>query len=154
MFVSTDDETLIKMRAMGGKKFFALERASNERYAGVHYEGPHQERAEHQCVAALIGRKQGQDSKGITKKRAGNIAHEYFCRRPVMKEKTQTAGRNCERDPKCKIVLHVCRKQHPSDTARKSDSARHTVNPVHKIVGIGQTNDPQKGDYESHYAEL
>ena len=84
-----------------------MDRAGNERDARVHDEGPHQERAEHERVAALRGREQRQDRKGITEEGAGDIAHKNFGGRPVVTEKTQTTGGDGKRDPKHKVVVHV-----------------------------------------------
>ena len=58
MFVARDDETLIEVCAMRGEDGFAFERAADEGDARVHDEGPHQEGAKHEGVAAFVGGEQ------------------------------------------------------------------------------------------------
>ena len=154
MRTPADDESLIQMRAMRGEDVFAFERAADERDARVHDERPHQERAEHERVAALIGREQRQNRECITEKRAGNVAHKNFCGRPIVREKTQTARGDGKRDRKHKTVAHVRREHHPAQPARKRDAARDAVNAVHEVVGVGESDDPQKRDDDSDNAQL
>ena len=70
-----------------------------------------------------------------------------------MKKKTEAAGRDGERDPKREGVFHVHGKQHPADAARKRHAACKAVDAVHEVVGVGQADDPQKGDDEAHHAK-
>ena len=79
MFVATHDKTLIEMSAVPDEKVFTLEHTPNEGDACVHDEGPHQERAKHERIAAFIGGDQRQDRKRISEKCAANIAHKNFC---------------------------------------------------------------------------
>src|SRR5262245_5438500 len=151
MFVTADDETLIEMRTMTIEKFFTPEQALKERDACIHDECPHEEGAKHESIAALVGREQGQDSEGITKKRTGDVAHEDFGGRPVVTEKTQAAGGNGQRDPKHKVVMHVRCQHHPTERTGQGYTTRDSVDAVHKVVGVGQTDDPQKSDDNSDY---
>lgn len=71
-----------------------------------------------------------------------------------MKEKTQTARGDGECDPKNKVVIRVCGEEHPAKRARQRHAARNAVDAVHEVVGVGETDDPQDGDDETHRAEL
>lgn len=70
-----------------------------------------------------------------------------------MKEKTQTARGDGECDPKNKVVIRVCGEEHPAKRARQRHAARNAVDAVHEVVGVGETDDPQDGDDETHRAE-
>lgn len=154
MFVAADDETLIEMRAMRGKKFFTFEGTENEGDTRVHDEGPHEQRAEHERVATARGREQRQDRKSVTEKCAGDVAHKNFCGRPIVTQKTQTAGGDGKRDPKYERVVHVRCEHHPTQRARQRHAARHSVNAIHEVIGVDQTDDPQKRDDDAHHAQM
>ncbi len=71
-----------------------------------------------------------------------------------MKEKTQTARGDGERDPIDEVLIRVCGEEHPTEGGRESDTARNAVDAVHEVVGVGETDDPQEGDDEADRAEL
>lgn len=71
-----------------------------------------------------------------------------------MKEKTQTARGDGERDPINEMLIRVCGEEHPAEGGGEGDTARDAVDAVHEIVGIGETDDPQDGDDEADRAEL
>lgn len=78
VFVAADDETLIEMIAVRGKDIFTFEDTADEGDARVHDEGPHQEGAEHEGVAAFIGGEQWENRESVTEEGAACIAHENF----------------------------------------------------------------------------
>lgn len=80
MFVADNDETLIEVGAMRGEDVLAFEGAADEGDARVHDEGPHQESAEHEGVAAFAGGEERQDCEGIAEEGAACVAHEDFGR--------------------------------------------------------------------------
>ena len=80
VFVATDDETLIEVRAMCCEDVLTFEGAADEGDARVHDEGPHQEGAEHEGVATFIGGEERQDGEGVTEEGAACVAHEDFGR--------------------------------------------------------------------------
>lgn len=71
-----------------------------------------------------------------------------------MKEKTQTARGDGERDPKNEVVIRVRGEEHPTERGGERDTARDAVDAVHEVVGVGETDDPQDGDDETDRAEL
>ncbi len=108
-------------------------------------ERPHEERAEHERVAFLVRRHQRQNRKGVTEEGGGNVAHENFCGVPVVREKTERARGDGERDPKherVRQIRDVRREQNPAQPRRKRHAARHAVNAVHEVVGVRESDDP------------
>lgn len=71
-----------------------------------------------------------------------------------MKEKAQTARGDGERDPIDEVLIGICGEEHPTESGRERDTARNAVDAVHKVVGVGETDDPQEGDDEADRAEL
>lgn len=71
-----------------------------------------------------------------------------------MKEKTQTARGDGERDPIDEVLIRVCGEEHPTEGGRESDTTRDAVNAIHKVIGVGETDDPQNGDDKADRAEL
>lgn len=71
-----------------------------------------------------------------------------------MKEKTHPPRGDGERDPIDKVVVRARGEEHPAERGRERDTARNAVDAVHEVVGVGETDDPQEGDDETHRAEL
>lgn len=71
-----------------------------------------------------------------------------------MKEKTQTARGDGERDPKNEVVICVRGEEHPTERGGEGNTARNAVDAVHEVVGVGQADDPQNGDDEADCAKL
>ena len=71
-----------------------------------------------------------------------------------MKEKAQPPRGDGERDPIDEVLIRVCGEEHPAEGGRECDTARNAVDAVHKVVGVGETDDPQEGDDEADDAEL
>jgi len=78
VFVAADDETLIEVRAMRGEDVLAFAGAADEGDARVHDEGPHQEGAKHEGVAAFTGGEEREDGEGVAEEGAACVAHENF----------------------------------------------------------------------------
>lgn len=155
MRIPADDEALVEMRAVRGEDVLAPERAADEGNACVHDEGPEQERAEHERVALLVGGEQGHDRETVSEEGTGNVAHKNFGGLPIVDEKSKAACGNRQRDPeheRVREVRDVCREQCPAQPSRERYAARHAVNAVHEIVGVGQPEDPQEGDDDSDRA--
>ena len=70
-----------------------------------------------------------------------------------MKEKAQTACGDGEGNPKDKVVTCVRGEEHPTEGGRERDPACNTVDAVHEVVGVGETDDPEDGDDEANDAE-
>lgn len=154
MFVAAADEALIEVRAVRGEDVFAFEGAADEGDACIHDEGPHQEGAEHEGVAAFTCGEERQDGEGVTEEGAACVAHEDLGGRPVMKEKTQTARGDGEGDPIDEVIVCARGEEHPTEGGGEGDPARDAVDAVHEIVGVGETDDPQDGDDEADRAKL
>jgi len=70
-----------------------------------------------------------------------------------VKEKTQTARANSERDPKDKVVTCARGEEHPTEGGGERDPTCNAVDTVHEVVGVGETDDPEDGDDEANDAE-
>jgi len=61
-------------------------------------------------------------------------------------EKSQTTRGDRKSDPKRIRDVGIRRERHPAQASRKRDAARDAVDAVHEVVGVGETDDPQKRD--------
>src|SRR5688500_5980877 len=74
-----------------------------------------------------------------------------------MRQKTQTARSGGKRDPEAELsdqVACIESKQPPSKSACERHTACHAINAIHHVIGVGETDDPQKSDDDAHNAEL
>ena len=92
--------------------------------------------------------------EGESKKSAPYIAQEYFCRRPIVEEKSQ--GRKGKHTP---VKINI-RKPNEVPDKQPADSRRHrldagdSIDAVHKVIGIGQPHDPAEGKDGTEITEL
>ena len=156
-FDSADNQSLVEMRSMRGEDILASRGATQEGDARVHDERPQDGGAEHERVAAAMASRQREDGKGEAEERAGNIAHEDAGRRPVVTEEAETGRGNGQGDPKGKRILESAERggeSHPTERRGKCHAARDAVNAVHEIIGVDESDDPQKRDDDSDDTQM
>ena len=141
-------EKLIEMRAVGFHDLLAMQEPSEKGEGRVVDDIKQQERYDKKRGVGTIvaGGYNRQHRKGKTQKGTSHVAHKDLSRRKVINQKTQRPGNDrVGQDINQEAALH--QGYHTEKNAgNKRDATHQTVQAIHEIKGVRQSQYPQKGD--------
>ena len=153
MAVADDDQPLVEMGTMGCEHVLAVAQASQEGERGVEDERPNRQHPKDRAGGGdgtrLSQAEKRNDGERIAEECASHVAHEDPRRRPIVQEEPKARGRQEERQTRDQGTTGHPSQAGPAHCGDHGLCAGQPVAAVHKVVGIGQPDDPKPRQHGS-----
>src|SRR5688572_12270365 len=89
---------------------------------------------------------QRQNRKRIAEKGTPHVTHKNARRWPVVTKEAKATRRQKQSKNGDKALSSLPTQPHPTESSYHSLSRCNAINPIHKVVGVGQSDNPKKSN--------